>query len=112
MQSLAENLGEDMQTFEESIDEYLNKCKMILLSCQEMKKDSEPDYTADYWEERNQIERAMKSLNKEKESLLKFRAIFEEKDDYIKGQMEKIRRSNFKVMQEVVVNLKKTKADV
>lgn len=65
MQELASQLGDQMQNFEESIESNSEVAKKILLSCEEMKKDSLPDYTADYWEERHSIDSNIDLLQSE-----------------------------------------------
>lgn len=53
---LRSELEEDLNLFKQSLDQTPEMIKLMLDSLKEMKKDSEPDKSADYWEDRSRIE--------------------------------------------------------
>mgnify|MGYP000890016827 CR=1 FL=1 len=61
-----------MDGFREIIEDLPNKIDFMLKACHEMKLGSEPDDTADYWEERPLINKSINSLTLIKDKLPKF----------------------------------------
>ena len=62
-------LEEDLKLFKQSVDQTPEMIKLLLESLKEMKKDSEPDKSADYWEDRSRIEDHMQALKRYKTDL-------------------------------------------
>lgn len=77
MQELAEQLGDDMGKFEATLNQNNHRVKMMAMSCEEMMKDTSPDFTADYWEEKNIIQSSQGIIGREKVRLVELRAIYD-----------------------------------
>lgn len=112
MQDLATQLGDLMQNFEDNVETNSELAHKLLLSCEEMFKDSQPDYTADYWEERHQINTSIDTVKQQINKLNKFRQVFNEKDEFIKDKMEKVRKSGGNNLQTIVLELKKCQNEI
>ena len=55
--------------FKQSVDQTPEMIRLMLESLKEMKKDSEPDRSADYWEDRSRIEDHTQALKRNKTDL-------------------------------------------
>jgi hypothetical protein len=70
-----------MQNYENLLTQNSDLVKMMLLSCEEMQKDSLPDFTADYWEEKNHIQQCVDILNQEKQNMVDFKDMYDDRDN-------------------------------
>ena len=66
---LVEFLGEEMQHLESLFDEWPEQADNIIRALEEMLKDSTPDKSADYFEEKDLISRYLQNVKKSKSEL-------------------------------------------
>ena len=60
------------------------KIEAALKTCEEMKTGSLPDESADYWEERKNIDKWIASLKQAQKDLDKIEAVFKDKEQQLK----------------------------
>ena len=112
LQELAEFLGEEMQNFEEIEGQIPETLIWMIKSCEEMLKDSQPDNTADYWEEKDKIAKWLDDLKKAQKALNELQPVYESKDAQIKEIMHGLKGADKEKVAGIVDKLKKIKEEV
>lgn len=93
IQDTLAKMKEDLSNLKDILDSLPELVEKLLEALYEMKKGSVPDETADYWEEKDDIDKWIAALEKVKEDLKGIQTKFDEKDkkfkqlqgDYKKG---------------------------
>lgn len=81
-----------MRNFKALLDSVPAQIETMLQTLQEMKNGSEPDESADYWEERRKIDQNTSDLKACREKFDKFEKVYEKKKADIDGLVGASRR--------------------
>ena len=69
LKMLTDEVIDNLERMRDMLDKYPNYIDLMIATNKEMKVDSGPDDTADYWEERKRIDRHLSELAEDKLSL-------------------------------------------
>jgi predicted CopG family antitoxin len=84
IQDYLNRMKDDLASLKDVLRKLPEQIAKLLETLMEMKKGSVPDESADYWEERKDIDRWIAALNKADATLKKIAAAYEEKDKKFK----------------------------
>lgn len=88
-----EGIDHDLENLERLLKELPERTEALLETLQEMKIGSEPDETADYWEERNAIDQRIQTLKEVESSMPGLEKEFAACQKEYKEQQEKVEKA-------------------
>lgn len=111
---LQKQMEEDLASFAGVLDKTPKQIDMMLSTLQEMKNGSEPDDTADYWEERKKIEEQIRDLTGIKERLATLEKSFQKKSAEHAALQQAVRKagSDVSALQKVVDSLQEAQGEL